>query len=118
MVANENFCRSVFLRSGQSRGVNQNRLSCTQKNVHWTPVNLIESSRYKTRGLCYKYITIINDDSRVITMMLKVVVSPMIIILEKIYCTCITYNRQNIFIVKAVVACPINLFAAVIFVVL
>jgi len=51
-------------------------------------------------------------------MMLKVVVSPMIIILEKIYCTGITYNRQNIFIVKAVVACPIKLFAAVIFVVL
>ncbi len=34
-----------------------------------------------TSGLYYKHITIINDDSRVIRIMLQVVVSPVIIIL-------------------------------------
>jgi hypothetical protein len=32
-------------------------------------------------GQCYKYITIVNDDSRLLIMMLQVVASPVIIIL-------------------------------------
>ncbi len=57
-----------------------------------------------TSGLYYKHITTINDDSRVVRMMLQVVESHTITILtalgvsfmllENIYCTIITYNRH------------------------
>ncbi len=61
-----------------------------------------------TCGLYHKHVMIVNDDSRVVRMMLQVMLSPTIIILmtieapmivilmtiENIYSTAITYNRH------------------------
>ncbi len=72
---------------------------------------------FKTSGMYYKQITIINDNSRVVRMMLQVESSPMIVILmilevsfmllENIYSTGVTRDNQPshddcyIFIVQA-----------------
>ncbi len=53
-----------------------------------------------TSCLYYKHIRIVNDDSRVIRVMLQVVASPTIII-ENIYSIGITHDNGNMFIVQA-----------------
>jgi len=57
-------------------------------------------SMFFTSCLYYKHIMIVNDDSRVIRMMLQVVASPTIII-ENIYSIGITHDNGNMFIVQA-----------------
>ncbi len=75
-------------------------------------VTLNDSFEFTRCGLYYKYVAIINDDSRVVRMTLQVVASPTIIILmtlevsftlpESINSTGVTHDNRKIFIVPAI----------------